>query len=161
MNVRKYLFFFDALGQNAARSRINECARANTAVEAHELTDEAFPDRSALLQQVRKCLSAQKIGTFLHVYAAWELLQPIRQMAAEIGFAEKEMELVGFGEKAKNVFCPGCQKMSTAAAGDAVLICRHCGLKLSVSSHYSRRLDAYLGYAVIPYNGKESINRRS
>ena len=161
MIKRKCVFFFDALGQTAARSRMDEWANAIATVEAHDLTKETFQDRSALLRYVRDCLSTQKIGTFLHLYAAWELIEPIRQIAAEIGFTEKEMEVIGFGEKAKNVFCPCCQKMSTATSDDSVIFCQHCGQKLSVSSHYSRRLDAFLGYSIIQFNGKESINRRS
>jgi len=93
-------------------------------------------------------LSSQWVGTYLCVLVSWPLLEPLRQMAEAAGFSEQEMECHGFGPHIRQIYCSACQKMNQTEAV-TVITCHFCGEELDVSEHYSKRLQAYLGYTSI------------
>ena len=99
-------------------------------------------------KELSEKLSNQKMGTFLYVAATWEELSTVKKLANEIGYSDAEVYFVGYGDKYIQLFCCRCHGMMKIKEipVNSEVTCRHCQLLLSVSDHYSKQKDAYLGY---------------
>lgn len=143
MRKQRCLLLTDSLGESYAQEIRLQLANENLPVEVYHLNRESW-NKEELLQ----LLSAQKIGTFLYIFAAWEMAEDTAHLAEDAGFSPEEMEWHGLGTRIKRVFCSACQELN--AVGDETdITCRFCGEELSVSGHYSKRHRAFLGYTSI------------
>lgn len=143
MQKQRYLLLIDETGASASSDLRNKLAASGLPVEVHHVTLESLHQSawSALL-------SSQWIGTYLYLLVSWPLLEPLKQLAEDAGFSEQEMECHGLGPRTRQVFCSACQKMNQTE-DTTVIMCHFCGEELSVSEHYSKRLQAFLGYTSI------------
>lgn len=92
-------------------------------------------------------LASFSIGSslVLAVESAWALL--VDRAAQAAGWDSSMVTVLLPEDAARNVYCAPCSSVfRNSPSGDPEgLLCPGCGLPLDVSTHYSRRLGAYLG----------------
>lgn len=96
-------------------------------------------------EKVIPILSTAKVGTNLYLIGEWKMVLDIKQQALDVGFTDEEIIVKGIGEKEEHVFCVKCYHINKKTE-KTVIQCEKCHQKLDVSSHYSRRHDACLGF---------------
>lgn len=138
---RKYLFCADSEGGESLYSLFQQAMEKNVPFDFHIVEHESNFFLSLWLGQ-------QKMGTFLYLSGKYAFVNRLKNLAFEAGFSEYEMQVNVCGPIPKKVICCSCYGWNQAD-DDLDINCQHCGLKLEVSSHYSRRLEAYLGYLSI------------
>lgn len=137
---RKYIFCGDQQGIKLLSSVIER-------VKEEELLHEIFLiEVEAEWSELSKFLKGQKMGTYLYVAMSNDQLQQAKLVAEFIGFSDEEAQYIGYGEKIIRVYCCRCQGINETTNTVEKMICRHCGLELSVSDHYSVFHNAVLGY---------------
>ncbi|RNB84527.1 hypothetical protein EDM56_20660 [Brevibacillus fluminis] len=143
MQKQRCVLLVDAAGEPASHELRKQLSESNLPFEVHHV------GKGSLGQPgLAELLSNQQIGTYLYVYTAWDLQKPLLRLAEEAGFSDDEMECRGFGPMSKQVYCSACQEMNEVQQ-ELELFCDFCGIHLTVSDHFSKRLQAYLGYTSI------------
>ncbi|PGT76585.1 dimethylamine monooxygenase subunit DmmA family protein [Bacillus sp. AFS040349] len=89
-------------------------------------------------------LEDRLVGTKLFISGPWTMMTKIKNTAYLVGYSDEEIQTNILGKKSEKLFCVKCYGFNKKQDDEA--ICQHCLTLLDVSSHYSRRLDAYLGY---------------
>lgn len=143
MKKQRCLLLVDSAGEQASQEVRRSLSEEGLPFEVLHVGKE-----SLVQPELLDLLSNQSIGTYLYILTSWELLEPLARYAEEAGFSDAEMECHGFGPRSKQVFCSACQKLNQVLQ-ETRIICRYCGEALSVSDHYSKRLQAFLGYTSI------------
>jgi dimethylamine monooxygenase subunit C len=138
-NKRKYLFIADPLGMTFLNPIIDQVKDNNISFELVKLGDKTEKD-------IPQWLSEQKMGTYVYVSLPWEKLDSFKQLIEKVGFSEAEYQSIGYGEQKINVYCCRCHGNTEVTSTEAEIACQHCHLQLEISMHYSRLLNAYLGY---------------
>lgn len=112
-----------------------------------ELTEKELPFELCFQEEqeerIIEKLSNQKMGCYLYVAGKRGWINRLEQIAWSIGFSDEEMQIMALGQR-KSVFCSRCHTIQDAS--DQLVNCNHCGLRISVSKHFSRHHKAYLGY---------------
>jgi dimethylamine monooxygenase subunit C len=104
------------------------------------------PSPSAFsLVDVSGILNQQTIGTHLFISGKWPMIQTIKERAYEVGFSENEIQTMAIGPKEEKVFCVKCYSYNLKKQENEIS-CDCCNTSLSVSNHFSKRINAYLGY---------------
>lgn len=137
LGKRKYLFCADREGMEYVLPLHRACEEKKLPVD--------WVDASLSTTELEAWLSRQKMGSYLYLSGSWQTVSHVREIAQKAGFTEDDMQCKGVGPKLIQVMCSKCHGINPAF-GQTKIICRHCFLPLEVSEHYSRRLDAYLGY---------------
>lgn len=161
---RKHLVFADAHGVADVIPDVRRMAATGDPVEWNLLGERAeetddhpidalisakrtwpqIDDSNAL----RMYLEDQPMGTHLYIAASWASARALARIAEMVGYAKEDIQIRGYGQRYHQVFCIACYTINPI--GDApTVICRQCGKTISVSDHYSRRLDAVLGYLTL------------
>lgn len=97
---------------------------------------------------LRIYLEKQPMGTHLYIAASWTSARALARIAEMLGYAKEDIQIRGHGQRYDQVFCIACYTINPI--GDApTVLCRQCGKTIAVSDHYSRRLDAVLGYLTL------------
>lgn len=96
-------------------------------------------------RSIAKFVSSQTVGARIMAFCDWSDYTRIKHIAREAGYSNAEIQGVGFGEKEERVFCACCYKIQLKLGGNE-MICAKCGTSLVISSHYSPRLEACMGY---------------
>lgn len=138
---RKFLFCVDSEGAEG----LYEIAR--------QAMDEGVPFDFHILKEGQDAFAdlwfgQQKMGTYLYISGSWAFVKKMKNRALKAGFSAHEMQTAVIGPVQKHLVCSSCHGMNVADH-PALVTCGHCGQELEVSNHYSRRLDAYLGYVTI------------
>lgn len=95
-------------------------------------------------------LSKQVIGTRVYISGQWPMIDRIKEVAYNQGFTDEEIIINGIGQREKHIFCIKCYQLNCNKFDVGQdYVCEHCKTKLDVSSHYSKRLNAFLGYIKI------------
>ncbi|SDI00586.1 hypothetical protein SAMN05421868_102205 [Paenibacillus naphthalenovorans] len=94
---------------------------------------------------ISRTLENQTMEVQLIVICDMEMYHPLLTLSRGLGFAKDEIDGYPTGEARETVFCVGCYRLQKKTA-EAEMECEHCGAPLLVSSHYSERMNAYLGY---------------
>lgn len=138
---RKYLFCADSKGAESLCNLVHQAMEDNAPFDFLVIENESdsFCDF---------WFSQQKMGTYLYLSGKWEFVNRLKNLALEAGFSEYEMQMKVLGNIRKKLICCKCHGVNDVDE-ELHISCRHCGLKLEVSNHYSRRLEAYLGYSSI------------
>lgn len=106
-----------------------------------------FSRISSSHDEIKQILSSQKIGTRLFLFGKWSTVDDIEKIANDIGFTNEEIYKHGVGEKIDHIFCAKCYQFNIKQDPlQEETTCSHCQTKLDVSNHFSKRLNAYLGY---------------
>ncbi|QRG68857.1 dimethylamine monooxygenase subunit DmmA family protein [Brevibacillus choshinensis] len=138
---RKYLFCADSNGAESLYDLVRLAMEENAPFDFLVIENESDSFLDLWFSQ-------QKMGTYLYMAGNWEWVNRLKSLAVEAGFSEYEMQMKALGNRSKKVICSKCHGVNDVA-DESHISCMHCGIKLEVSSHYSRRLDAYLGYTSI------------
>ncbi len=135
---RKYLFCADSQGAKHLYLLVHQTMEENVPFDFHiiEQESESF---------LNHWFSHQKMGTYLYISGHRNFVNRVKTLAMEAGFSEYEMQMKVIGPLIKKVICCKCHGVNEVD-DDLYIACKQCGLELEVSNHYSRRLDAYLGY---------------
>jgi dimethylamine monooxygenase subunit C len=139
---RKFLFCADSKGARSLYILVRQAIDENVPFDFHifqEESEERFAD---------EWFSHQKMGTYLYISGAADFVKRIQNKAWKIGFSEHDLQALPIGPAKKKLICCTCHGESEVDE-ETHVTCAHCGLVLEMSDHYSRRLDAYLGYVTI------------
>jgi hypothetical protein len=98
--------------------------------------------------QLLDYLKNQRIGTKIYISASWNVARKLETAAETAGFSPEEIQVHGYGPEYQQVFCVSCYTIHPID-GQKTMICNNCKKTISVSNHYSRRLDAVLGYLIL------------
>lgn len=135
---RNILFCADSNGVESLNPLVVQAVKEEVPYDFHMIEEE--PD--TFLYQ---WFSQQKMGSYLYISGNRDFVKRVEKLALESGFFEYEMQINIIGEINKRVICCECHGCNVVVEKEQ-FHCKHCGLELEVSNHYSRRLDAYLGY---------------
>ena len=139
---RKLLFCADSKGVRSLYILVRQAIDENVPFDFHifhEESEESFMDI---------WFSQQKMGAFLYISGKADFVKRVQNKAFKIGFTEHDSQSLSI-EPAKTILvCCTCHG-ENEVNHETHVTCAHCGQELEVSNHYSRRLDAYLGYVTI------------
>lgn len=100
------------------------------------------------LRHLKSVLVQACVGVRLVLSGPPADVQAAAAAAAECGLVDEEITLLTEGAGPLVVFCGHCHTPTPSAAGPGSEIeCRGCARVLAVSSHFSRRKAAFLGFA--------------
>jgi hypothetical protein len=111
-----------------------------------------FPNRVKIVSSfsgdnIFPILDQQLIGTKLYISGLWSMVSELKKMAFVAGFTDKEILINGIGQKNEKIFCVKCYQLNHKQLDSELEFkCKYCNTTLDVSTHYSKRLEAYLGY---------------
>lgn len=138
---RKYLFCADSKGAESLYFLVQQAMEVKVPFDFLVIENESDSFLDLWLSQ-------QKMGTYLYLSGKWEFVNRLKNLAFGAGFSEYEMQMNVLGSIRKKLICCKCHGVNDVD-DELHITCKHCGLELEVSNHYSRRLDAYLGYSSI------------
>jgi dimethylamine monooxygenase subunit C len=137
---RKYVFCGDLQGIKLLSSVVER-------VKEEGLLHEIFlMEGEAEWSQLSNFLKDQKMGTYLYIGLRNDQLSQAKKVAEFTGFTDEESQYIGYGERVIRIFCCRCHGINETTSTVEEMICKHCGLELSVSDHYSDHHNAVLGY---------------
>ena len=164
-NAKSVIILTDKSGRERALQRAREALEQGLPVEMHILGgDYGSPEASASVDGVpvrgwemddvssgrlTQHVMNLPMGTRIHVCAAFSTIRQAEAMLEQAGFGDEERSAEPVGDPRHALFCAGCHGLNPAAPTNTVH-CIHCGRRLAVSDHYSKRINAVLGYVVIP-----------
>ena len=139
---RKYLFCADSKGPEHLYNFVKQSTEDKVPFDFMIIEDQS----DSFLEQ---WFTQQRMGTFLYLSGEWQFINRLKKLSLEAGFSEYEMQINIVGPISKKLVCCECYGVNEFRDNDMHITCNHCGIGLEVSSHYSRRLEAYLGYTSI------------
>lgn len=139
---RKFLFCADSEGIRFLHILVCQAIDENVPFDFHILQEESEESF------VNEWFSKQKMGAYLYISGTGDFVKRIQSRAMNAGFSEHDMQTLTAGPFKKKLICCTCHG-ENEIDDQTHIVCEHCGQGLVVSDHYSRRLDAYLGYVTI------------
>ncbi|WP_158738142.1 dimethylamine monooxygenase subunit DmmA family protein [Alteribacillus sp. YIM 98480] len=134
-NIEQQIYAAGSLSDNKIKQYLNRQLQENVTYMT-----------SFTSTHISSILSGQFIGTSLSITGTWPVVQELKKLAVSQGFTEEEIQCKGVGPKQKKVFCVKCYSINELKED---MNCPDCHADLDVSDHFSRRLEAYLGYIEI------------
>lgn len=159
-NATLVIVLADLRGWHQATILSETAAKMGIAVETHLISSPGpmlVPDPESVRElhsldvdaKLLDYLNNQPMGSRVYVCGEPQTVKRMIQLTEEAGFSSEEVLSERIGQRLERVFCIGCYLVNPAAQS-RFIHCMHCGRALEVSSHYSTRLDAVLGYLVLP-----------
>lgn len=145
---RKYLIFTDHVGALPALPLIQKLVEHNCLFEWRTVS--TFTDAAPYLID---WLSSQTIGSYLYLAGIRELIEKGREAAYEAGYSDDELQTYLVDDANTRIFCVVCEQTAFVPSGIQAK-CPHCDTLLSVTDHFSPRLQAYLAYTPISIETK-------
>jgi len=105
------------------------------------------PTIAAALPRLQALLAAARMGTQLYLAGTEPLIGEGVRVAGQFGIRHQSIRTEHRGSLARRVQCVHCKGMTEPVTTN-VYTCSHCGLRLLVRDHYSRRLGAFQGLNV-------------
>jgi dimethylamine monooxygenase subunit C len=102
------------------------------------------PSVATLLNRLRASLATATMGTRLYIAGTEGFIGQVMQIALEAGMDAASILTEHRGSLARRVQCVHCKGI-TEGVTVSPCVCAHCGLKLFVRDHYSRRIAAFQG----------------
>jgi dimethylamine monooxygenase subunit C len=102
------------------------------------------PSIPTLLTRLRATLATATMGTRLYVAGTEGFIGQVMQIALDAGMDAASILTEHRGSLARRVQCVHCKGI-TEDVKISPCVCAHCGLKLFVRDHYSRRIAAFQG----------------
>lgn len=138
---RKFLFCTDSIGEKSLHALVHQAIEDGIPFDFHILGDE--PDSFFNLW-----FNQQKMGSYLYISGEWEYVNRMKKIALAAGFSHEEMQMQVIGPLKKKLICCTCHA-GNLIDDETYITCMNCGAELEISTHYSPRLEAYLGYVSI------------
>lgn len=112
------------------------------------IEQECFAETVGLYLRLQLLLEQAQVGTRLYVAGDEAFVWHVYRLARHAGLLADEIELFKRGER-KRLFCVHCSTFQDIGeVGETC--CSHCGVRLLVREHFSRRLGAYMGVCIDP-----------
>lgn len=108
-----------------------------------------FADIPALLLEWQRLLREATMGTSVYAAGGEIFLGEVVQSVVRYGVSPCACQTELRGSVSRRVQCIHCKHINDGIATEAVT-CSHCGIRLQVRDHYSRRLNAFMGVAEGP-----------
>ncbi len=105
------------------------------------------PTIASALPRLKALLGAARMGTQVYLAGTEPLIGEGVRVAGEFGIRHQSIRTEHRGSLARRVQCVHCKGMTEAVTTN-ICTCAHCGLRLLVRDHYSRRLGAFQGLNV-------------
>ncbi|KPV44540.1 dimethylamine monooxygenase subunit DmmA family protein [Alicyclobacillus ferrooxydans] len=105
--------------------------------------------RTVTVEELKNELGSAKIGTRLYVCGDYQFVRGLENVLFSFGITNEELWSDVTGATVHPVLCAGCYHRNDPVAG-SYIHCEMCGRMLEVSNHYSKKLDAVMGYIVLP-----------
>ena len=105
------------------------------------------PSYAAAVPRLRKALSDAKMGLQVYLAGTEGLIGQAQSEAMAAGIPHTAIQTEHRGSLARRMQCVHCKGITEDVETDP-FTCSHCGLKLFVRDHYSRRLAAFQGVCV-------------
>ncbi len=105
------------------------------------------PSRATAFTALRAHLARAKMGTQVHLAGSEAFLNEATALANACGIIGDGLTTELSGPATRRVQCVHCKGMMDEVVATPVS-CSHCGVKLTVRDHYSRRLGAFMGVCV-------------
>jgi hypothetical protein len=102
------------------------------------------PSVATLLNRLRACLATATMGTRLYVAGTEGFIGQVVLLGQDAGMDAASILTEHRGSLARRVQCVHCKGI-TEDVKLSPCTCAHCGLKLFVRDHYSRRIAAFQG----------------
>jgi DNA-directed RNA polymerase subunit RPC12/RpoP len=107
---------------------------------------QAFASLPELLGSLRDALASALMGLRIYVTGTESFMSDVAIVAHGYGVSYESIRMEHRGSQSRRVQCVHCKKITEDVASNLVS-CLHCGLRLFVRNHYSRRIGAFLGVA--------------
>ena len=120
------------------------CAHDETLRQLGAHTYWQAPSIPTLLTRLRTSLATATMGTRLYVAGTEGFIGQVVQLALDAGMDAASILTEHRGSRARRVQCVHCKGI-TENVKVSPCVCAHCGLKLFVRDHYSRRIAAFQG----------------
>lgn len=119
------------------------------AIPSHHPDSRVHGFRSAnhLLLALKRRLGEERMGLRLHAIGTEPFLWDVAGAAEGAGLGREEYSLFQAGSGARRVFCVHCRTITESVTTNLVE-CRACGASLFVRDHFSRRLNAFMGFQI-------------
>ncbi len=131
--------------QAAARSASEKHVAALRALGARDYWQ--APTIPTLLTRLQMALSTAHMGLRLYVAGTEGFIGQAMKVGTDAGFSYLSIMTEHRGSLARRVSCVHCKGITEHVTTNPVT-CSHCGLKLLVRDHYSRRLSAFQGVCI-------------
>jgi hypothetical protein len=93
-------------------------------------------------------LQSQPIGTRVVVFASRKVAECLDMLFECIGMTDEEAIAIVLDEPAHKVFCAACYHLNPTRS-DTYIRCEACSRVLEVSTHYSKKHHAVMGYVAL------------
>jgi len=107
----------------------------------------ASPSIAAMLPRLSQTLSTARMGLRLYLAGTEGLIGQATKVATTYGIHHDAIIAEHRGSMARRVQCVHCKGIIEEVKTQPV-ICSHCGLRLFVRDHYSRRIAAFQGVCI-------------
>jgi dimethylamine monooxygenase subunit C len=107
----------------------------------------ASPSIAAMLPRLSQTLSTARMGLQLYLAGTEGLIGQTTKVATDYGIHHDAIMTEHRGSMARRVQCVHCKGITEEVKTQPV-ICSHCGLRLLVRDHYSRRIAAFQGVCI-------------
>ena len=105
------------------------------------------PSIAAMLPRLSQTLSTARMGLQLYLAGTEGLIGRATKVATDYGIHHDAIMTEHRGSMARRVQCVHCKGITEEVKTQPV-ICSHCGLRLLVRDHYSRRIAAFQGVCI-------------
>jgi hypothetical protein len=107
----------------------------------------AAPSIAAMLPRLSQTLSTARMGLQLYLAGTEGLIGQSTKVATTYGIHHEAIMAEHRGSMARRVQCVHCKGITEEVKTQPVT-CSHCGLRLFVRDHYSRRIAAFQGVCI-------------
>jgi dimethylamine monooxygenase subunit C len=127
------------------RGAVSDFETRLTALRPHAYN--ASPSIAAMLPRLSQTLSTARMGLQLYLAGTEGLIGRATKVATDYGIHHDAIMTEHRGSMARRVQCVHCKGITEEVKTQPV-ICSHCGLRLLVRDHYSRRIAAFQGVCI-------------
>ena len=106
-----------------------------------------FRSQAHLLIALKRRLRHEHMGLRLYAIGTEAFLWDVAGAAEAAGMGQEEYRLFAAGSNARRVFCVHCRTVTRAVTTNLVT-CTGCAAQLFVRDHFSRRLNAFMGFQI-------------
>jgi hypothetical protein len=106
-----------------------------------------FRSQAHLLIALRRRLQHEHMGFRLYAAGTEAFVWDVAGAAEAAGMGKDEYRLFAVGSGARRVFCVHCRTVTPVVTTNLVA-CAGCGAQLFVRDHFSRRLNAFMGFQI-------------
>ena len=106
-----------------------------------------FRSQAHLMIALKRRLQHEHMGFRLYAIGTEGFVWDVAGAAESAGMGKDEYRLVAVGSNARRVFCVHCRTVTPLVTTNLVA-CSGCGAQLFVRDHFSRRLNAFMGFQI-------------